>query len=371
MLFVITAGIFLYTAGYRIGKNGMGNNFDITQTGMINVKSIPDGANVYLNGELKTATNGAIAGLTPGKYTLKILRNGFVTWEKEIEVFSQLVTDITAILVSQSPRLEPLTNTGARIPTISPTLSKLAFFTKDGGYPGVWVISLTGDTLNLFRSNASAVLEDTVSRIYSNGLSIEWSPDETEIMVQDENENFYVVTVQDGEVITVADPEVVREEWIAETTKKRLDFIEKLEIPAELQEIAVAPDTVWAPDGKKFMYKVHAGGNTEYHVYNMEKPLPIGEKVENIALVVPSASAQPTVSWYADSFHLILVETAAETPNRGMVSLVRIDGTNKTEIFNNNLYSTNVFSAPGGDKLILLTSFKSGDQTDLYTVGIR
>ena len=371
LLFGLTAGIFLYTAGYRIGKDKNTNHVDITQTGMINVKSSPDGANVYLNGELKTATNGAISSLTPGTYSLRILKNGFVAWEKDIEVFSQLVTDITAILVSQSPRLEPLTNTGARQPTISPTLSKLAFFTKDGDTPGVWVIPLTGETLNLFRSSAYVVLEDAPGRIYSNGISIEWSPDEDELLVQGENEGFYLVTLQNDSVISAANPDLIRKNWTNETTKKRLDFIEKLDIPDGLREIAVAPDTVWAPDGKKFLYRVTAGNNIEYHVFNMEKPIPVGEKVENVAFSIDKNAKQPAVSWYADSFHLILVEADKEIATRGMVSLVRIDGTNKVEVFNNNLYSDQVFSAPGGDKLILLTSFKSEGQTDLYTVGIR
>jgi len=371
LLLALTGAIFLYTAGYRIGRDGDSVNVDITQTGMINVKSDPDGANVYLDDELKIATNGGLPGLTPGKYNLKILKNGFVTWEKQVEVFSQLVTDITAVLVSQSPRLEPLTNTGAREPTMSPTLSKLAFFTKDGEDPGVWVIPLIGESLSLFRSNPYVALKDLPGIVYSDGLSIEWAPDETDLLVQDVNGNFYLVDIQSGEVTNVLDPEIVREGWTAENTEKRLDFIERLDIRADLREVAVALETVWAPDGKKFLYQVDVGGNIEYRVYNMEKPLPIGEKTETTALVIPIDSPQPAVSWYADSFHLILVELDEETESRGKISLIRIDGTNKVEVFNNTLYSDKVYSAPGGDKLILLTSFKSGSQTDLYTVGIR
>jgi len=56
---------------------------------------------------------------------------------------------------------------------------------------------------------------------------------------------------------------------------------------------------------------------------------------------------------------------------KGRISLIRIDGTNKVEIYNGALYSDNVYSAPGGDKLIILTGFKSNAQTDLYTLGIR
>ena len=60
-----------------------------------------------------------------------------------------------------------------------------------------------------------------------------------------------------------------------------------------------------------------------------------------------------------------------EEKNRGTISIIRIDGTNKTEIYNNTMYSDNVYSGPGGDKLIMLTTFKSTGATNLYTLGIR
>ena len=82
-------------------------------------------------------------------------------------------------------------------------------------------------------------------------------------------------------------------------------------------------------------------------------------------------SPQPKISWYTDSLHLILVEGDVEKEKKGIISLIRIDGSNKAEIYNNTLYSDRAFSTPGGDKIIILTSFKSGDQTDLYTVSIR
>jgi hypothetical protein len=57
--------------------------------------------------------------------------------------------------------------------------------------------------------------------------------------------------------------------------------------------------------------------------------------------------------------------------NWGTISLIRIDGTNKVEVYSQSLHSQKVFSVPSGDKIIILTTFKSGDKTDLYTVGIR
>ncbi len=366
-----TSGLYLYTSGYRLKKNG-GEKVDLTQTGMVSVKSLPDGANVYLDGQLKTATDGTVSGIEPGKHSLGIIKNGFVTWNKEIEVFSELVTDVTAILISQSPRLEPLTNTGARFPVISPTLNKIAFFSKDGSAPGVWVIPLTGEALNIFRSNPYVVLEDGPNNFYSRGKSIQWGPEEDALLVEDQDGNFVIVDLEDGGLVQkTSNPRLVKDEWAEVLFDKRTVFIERLDIPEDLKEIAVGQDALWAPDEKKFLYKTKVEETIEYRVYNMEKPIPVGENVESVVFTTNVSEKQPKVTWYADSFHLILAELDSQNEGRGKISLIRIDGTNRTEIYSNTLYSEDVFSAPGGDKLVILTSFKSGEQTDLYTVGIR
>lgn len=371
ILLGITTVIFLYTAGYRLSKNEENGDIAITHTGMISAKSIPEGANVYLDGELKTATNDSIASVKPGRHNLKIVKNGFVTWEKTIEVFPELVTDVTAVLVAQSARLEPLTNTGARIPAISPSLSNLAFFSKDSVSPGVWVIPLTGGTISLFRYTNEAVLEDKPGLLYSNGNSIEWSPDEKMLLIEAPNSRFFVLDLETETVEATASPDVVRQTWLDDLTVKRRDFIEKLDIPSDLREIAVDSETLWAPDNKKFLYTAEARGEIEYRVYNMEKPIPVGENVESVVFKIAKNAEKPWVTWYADSFHLILTEGKIKTDTEGRISLIRIDGTNKTEIYKSKLFSDRVFSTPGGDKLIILTSFKSEGQTDLYTVGVR
>lgn len=370
ILIGITTILYLYTAGYRLNRNE-DNKTDFTQTGMISAKSIPEGANVYIDGILRTATNDTISSINPGVHNLKIAKNGFVVWEKDIEVFPELVTDVTAVLISKSSRLEPLTNTGAKHSVISPSLSKLAFFSNDGRAPGVWVIPLTDTGLNLFRSNPYVVLEDTARMLYSKGTSIEWSPDEKALLVEGRNNDFFLIDLDSNTAESTASPDLVRETWTKEVTEDRIDFIEKLDIPKDLRIIATSSNTNWAPDGKKFLYTKANDAQLEYRVYNMEKPIPIGENVENIVFTTSISDAQPNVSWYSDSFHLILTENYDDDEKHGKISLIRIDGTNKIEVYNNTLYSPTTFSAPGGDKLIILTSFKSGNQTDLYTIGIR
>lgn len=366
----ITTSLFLYTAGYRLTRKD-DKTLDFSQTGMISAKSVPEGASVYLNGILLTATNDTISGIEPGTHNLKISKSGYVTWVKDIEVFPELVTDITSVLISQSPRLEPLTNTGALSPTMSPTLAKLAYFSKDSESSGIRIIPLAQEGLNLFRSVASTVISDTPRISYSNGTSIEWSPDEKSLLVQDENKTYYVIDIETKTATVTKTPDIIREDWAKTQNAKRQDFIQKLNVPEEIKVIAIDANSIWSPDGLKFLYTYKNGNVLEYRVYNMEQPIPVGENVENVTFTTNVLDTQPKISWYSDSYHLILTEGYNATDNKGTISLIRIDGSNKTEIYNNTLYSDHVYSAPSGDKIIILTSYKSGGQTDLYTVSIR
>lgn len=371
----ITTVLFLYTSGYRISKQKNTPVVDLKQTGMISAKSIPEGASVYLNNVLTTATNDTISGLTPGKYNLRIVKKGFTEWTKEIEVFPELVTDITAVLISQTPRLEPLTNTGAKYPSMAQSLDKLAYFSEDAGSPGIWIIPLVQSGLSIFRSTSYAVLKDTSLRKYSDGKSIEWSPDEKALLVQNQAGGYYTVDLIDNTIESTSSPEFIRKSWADELVKKRTIFIEKLDIPENMRVLATSPKSIWSPDEKKFLYTVQIENGQqaqlEYRVYDMEKPIPVGEKVDNLVFTTNLADLQPKVTWYSDSFHLILAEGDIDKDKRGIISLIRIDGSNRIEIYNNTLFSDKVFSGPGGDKLIIMTSFKSGNQTDLYTIGIR
>jgi len=370
-----TVLLYFFLSGWRPNFN-FSNKIELSeikvkQTGMISAKSQPEGANVYLDGKLVTATNNTISGVDLGKHKLKITKNGYVTWEKEIEVFPELVTDITAMLISQTPRIEPLTNTGARKPTLSYSLEKLAYFSKDPEAPGVWIVSFKDQGLSFFANSAKNAVKDTNFVKYSDGKNITWSPDEDELLIETGDSKFYLVNLNTNNVAPVSNPNETKDTWNKKIQKKRLDFISKIEIPEDRVKIASAEDTIWSPDNKKFIYKKLENNKYKYFIYNMETPLPVGEKVETQVFETEVKAQQPKITWYSDSFHIILVEEYEEKTHRGKISIVRIDGTNKVEIYNNNLFSNDVYTTVNGDKLVILTTFKSGDQTDLYTLGIR
>jgi hypothetical protein len=366
----ISTILYLYTSGYRLNKDDKGV-IDINKTGMVSVKSLPDGASVYLDGILRTATNDTISGVTPGEHELKIVKKGFVEWTKKLEVFEQLVTDITAVLVSQSPRLEPLTNSGAKYPSISPTLSKLAYFSFDSEKPGIWIVPLSGAGIGLFRSNPTIAIQDTLYTKYSLGEQIIWSPDEKSLLIKTPGNVYHLVNIESNTAQTTTKTDTIIKQWVDAVAAKRATLVNSQDISQQIKDVALSSNAIWAPDEKKFLFTKNSGTELEYWVYNLESPIPVGEKAESLVFKTASSSTQPKISWYSDSFHLILVEGDITNEHKGSVSTIRIDGSNKTEIYNNTLYSDAVFSAPGGDKLIILTSFKSGDQTDLYTVSIR
>lgn len=375
ILFGSTTLLYLFLAGWRPNLNlstgYLKPTVEVNQTGMISAKSFPEGATVYLNGKLINATDTTIAGMKPGKHNLKIVKNGYVDWEKEIEVFPELVTDITAVLITQTPRIEPLTNTGSKYPVLSHSLEKIAFFSKDTESPGVWVLPLSGNSLNFFRNSAKNILKDNNFITYSDGVSLAWSPDEDQLLIELKDSKFFLLDINSNNVTPVTKPNDLKDTWNTKISKKREDFISQLDLPKEIIKIASDQNTLWSPDNLKFIYTTKENGKIKYNMYSMEKPLPVGEKTESVVFEYDEKAQQPKISWYSDSFHLILVEDYNQKDNRGKISIVRIDGTNKTEIFNNTLFSDRVYSSPDGNKLIVLTSFKSSGQTDLYTIGIK
>lgn len=365
MLFLslTTVCVVLYSEGWRFNTK----NKTLQKTGMLAIRSTPEGAKVYLNGKTTTATNDTIQSLTPGAYSIKVEKEGFETWEKEIEIFPELVTDITAVLVSQSPRIEPLTNTGVSMFSISSSLDKLAYIPINTEKKGIWVLPLSGAPLNLFKTNPNLIVEDDEKHTYTSAENIWWSPDDSEMLVQINQGGFYLIDLQRQikEPLEIKSPETVFEKWEQEKAKKRKAFLEKQDIGKELMDIALDKDTKWSPDEKKFLYLKDYGDIVEIEVHNLENPLPVGERREYTSYRAKKNSLK-TISWYPDSYHLILLEDTT-------ISLIRIDGTNKTEIFtaNGNLASSKVFPSPWGDKVIILASFKQNASPDLYAVGIR
>ena len=92
---IIAPLVCLYAAGYQVGSN-----FSVQKTGILVIKTKPTAATIYLENKtqknlvdnlLQTdkksyTTPNRIKNLLPGKYDIKLEKEGYFTWEKQLQI---------------------------------------------------------------------------------------------------------------------------------------------------------------------------------------------------------------------------------------------------------------------------------------------
>jgi hypothetical protein len=112
LIFLVAApAVALYATGYRLSSN-----FEIIKTGGIHVAVPTSGATFYLDDEF--AGNGTIfqrsfftQNLAPGIYTVRIEKEGYHPWRKQLEVFPTFISEARALLLVKDPELTPIPET--------------------------------------------------------------------------------------------------------------------------------------------------------------------------------------------------------------------------------------------------------------------
>src|SRR3989338_1823730 len=104
LVLAVALGAIFWARGFKPDlKKG------IERTGLLVITSTPTGASVFLDGRLTAATDTNIAYLDPKTYKVRIEKEGYSTWEKDVEVVADLATEIKAHLFSFAPRAQPFT----------------------------------------------------------------------------------------------------------------------------------------------------------------------------------------------------------------------------------------------------------------------
>ncbi|MEJ2441674.1 MAG: PEGA domain-containing protein, partial [Patescibacteria group bacterium] len=150
LLLIAVAGtfVFYYARGYRFDSE----QFKFIPNGLLVAKSDPDGAQIFIDGELKTATNANIF-LSPGTYDVSIRKEGFLPWYKRLTVEKEVVTEIKPHLFRAVPSLSAVTFSSSFNPVPSSDFSKIAYVVPpntqdsngDEDKMGLWVL----ETVNL------------------------------------------------------------------------------------------------------------------------------------------------------------------------------------------------------------------------------
>lgn len=371
-LVATTVLVTLYASGYRVDLEDR----SLRGTGIISVSSIPDGALVYLNDVPKDATNTSISGLKPGEYSLRLEKQGFANWEKKVEVKKELVTTEKALLIPLVPEFKPLTITGVQNPHISPDKQRILYQVTSGGdaagsEKGIWMLDIAERPFDL-TNRPSALLPDDSKRSYSQA-QLEWGPDSKTFLVTLEEATFqYDLTTNQLEEVT--DLEKLRKEWSLQRQETQEKLFENLDKEA-VDKIKALPEPIWSPDNSRVLYSLQEGEGTIYRVYDLKPNV-----VERIDKPQPREYTTLTVGegefvkvgWFSDSQHLILLRKDSTESSTGTVSVVEIEGSNKTEVFTGTVVGEEVVATPNGSKLVVLTNFNPASQeNNLYTISLR
>ncbi len=393
--FVLVSIILIaYARGFRIDLAKK----TLTATGLLVATSTPDGASVFLNGHLTTATNST-TNLTPSDYDVRIVKQGYLPWQKKLKIQPEIVTKTDALLFPAAPSLTPLTSNGTINPSLSPDGTKIVFSTTNSNSSGLelpdsaaglWVFPMLTRPLS-FARDAQRVAKSSPGLDFSQA-QIVWSADSKQLIALFLNNNTKPATSDNitSTYLLSADSnnpspqditatlEIILSDWQNQTQSKYQDQL--LSLPKDFVKIATASASLlkFSPDETKVLYEATASASLPPIV---KTPLigtdsqPEERELKSTSIYVYDVkedknfkitSVNKDLFWYPDSKHLVSVQKDA-------ISIMEYDGANNVTVFSGPFEDSLVFPWPDGSKLVILTTLNktAGETPNLYAVGLK
>ncbi len=392
LIIVGVGGYFamMYARGYRINPD----DGKITPHGLLVVKSTPDGAQIFLDQELKSATDTTIS-LVPETYNLEIKKEGYKSWSKIVSIKKEEVTEVDASLFKSAPSLSALTFSSAINPVASRDMTKIAYVIMPvnksdfSQKAGLWVI----ETINLpigFSKEARRITDGDLSK-----AGWEWSPDGREILVTTPTATYLLnagnFTPQGQRVNVSADKNEILRQWDLEE-KKRIDSKLK-NVPNDLTSIlkTKASSFLFSPNEDRLVYiasgsatlpenliKPLPGSSTQkeerrvekgkVYVYDIKEDKNFLINDDDSANLILGSNMDGTdakkIMWCPNSGNLILSE-------KNKITVMDYDGTNKQVVFAGTFINPYVFTTVSDERLLILTDIGGDESPNLYTLTIK
>jgi hypothetical protein len=374
LIIVGLAGTFVsfYARGYRLNFTALFTKGEVKfqPNGILVIKSEPDGASVFIDGELKTATNATVS-IAPGTYDVEVKKDGYFSWYKRLVIEKEIVTQAGISLFKNAPSLSPVTFSGAQNPVVSTDGAKIAYTDKTG----LWTMDTF--TLPLGFSNEPKKITDGDL----DGAVYEFSPDGRQLLLTLSNSLFLLdsgaFTSQSQRVNIASQKESILAGW--EKEKKAKDQALTKNLPPAMVDILVrkTSDFTLSPDEQMILYSASSSGVLND---NLIRPLPgastqkqdrnikidhtyIYDIKEDRNFLI--ADKPVTLRWMPSGRHLLMAE-----PNQ--ITAMDYDGTNRQVIYSGIYSSPFAFPFTNTTKLLILTNL-GGDTTtpNLYTLTVK
>lgn len=375
VVLLFTTFVVVGIIGYLVSLIARGYRFDIDKfrffpNGILVTKSDPDGASIYINGDLKGATNTNIK-LSPNSYDLEIKKEGYITWSKRLTVKKEEVTQITAQLFKTAPSLSPITFDGAENPVVSSDFDKIAYTNNES----LWIMSVS--TLPIGFSNSPKKIADGII----DNSTYRFSPNGQEILVETALGIYLLGTnefTSQAQQINIPNKKTeVLKTWQIEKQKK--EDVELKNLPIEIVDILKKQTKAFyfSPDGNMVMYQSQVDTNIKNNLIpklpgsstqKEERDIKIGRKYiydikEDKNFYVGEENSN--LYWLPTSRHLI------ESLD-GKIVIMDYDGTNRQTVFSGNYIAPHAYPFVNASKLLILTNLGSDSQTpNLYSLSIK
>ena len=368
MIVVGVIGYFvsLIARGYRFDTD----TFTFLENGILVAKSDSDGASIFIDGDLKGATNTNLK-LSPNTYDVEIKKNGYISWKKRLTIKKEEVTQITAQLFKVAPSFSPVTFTGAENPVVSSDFSKIAYTNSEG----LFIMTVSSLPIG-FPNDPKKIADGELI-----GSTYTFSPNSREVMVQTKTGVYLLnaseFTSQDNFVNVIAQKTTILNNWKLEKTKK--DESEFRLLPLEMATILEkdVSDFTFSPDETMVMYTASSEANIKKGLIEElpgsstqkeERDIKVGNTYiydikEDKNFMVSDTGR--SLYWLPTSRHLIV-------PDEGKIIIMDYDGTNRQTVFSGDYIAPHAYPFVNASKLLILTNLGSDSiSPNLYSLSIK
>lgn len=378
--------------------------------------SDPTGAQVFIDGTLKTATNNSLA-ISPGWYTVTISKEGYISWQKKIRVQGEVVSKTDAVLFPNNPSLSPITNLGIEKPLLSPDGSKIAYIIPEEHLEGallkkagLWVYTLSEGPLGRNRDPIQIAA-------FTDGIDIQkatvvWSPDSTQLLVHNGIiHHLYQISrplvytdvsltntsllsdwkeersLKEQQKLEAFDPVIIN---VATTSARIISFSpDETKILYEATGAATIPQAIIPPligtnstaetrdiqSGKIYVYDSKEDKNY-FLLDTKEVKVPAATPTPTIAKITPKPTSKikavpqepidAFIHWFPSSRHILLTL-------EGKIDIMEYDRTNWATIYSGPFVDGFVAPWSNGSRIIVMTNLNGNATTlpNLYTVNLR